>query len=237
MPGPTPDSTPDSMPGPTPDSTTGLTPGLTAATFADMLLGRPPREARAAVLAMVDGGSPPRGVYLDVLGPALEEVGSRWEHGLATVAQEHLATAIVSSIMASVAPRLEEPPPVGRRVVLASPDGEMHVVGLRMVGDFLEADGWEVLYLGATTPGADLRSLVDERRPDAVGLSTTLTTHLDAARDAIALIKVWPEPTFVFVGGHAYGGDEGAARRVGADAFAADAGAASTLLRARFGAS
>lgn len=213
-----------------------MTSVLTADQFADILLGRPPREAREAVLALVDGGAPPRTVYLKVLGPALEEVGSRWERGVATVAQEHLATAIVSSIMASVAPRLEEPPPIGRRVVLASTDGEMHVVGLRMVGDFLEADGWEVYYLGAATPGADLLRLVDQTRPDAVGLSTTLTTHLDAAREAIQLLKARPEPTFVFVGGHAYASDPEIAAGVGADAVALDAGAASAMLRTRFGA-
>lgn len=212
-----------------------MTLGLSATRFADMLLERPPREARAAVLALIDRGAAPRDVYLDVLGPALEEVGVRWQQGLATVAQEHLATAIVSSIMATVAPRLEEPPPMGRRIVLASTDGEMHVVGLRMVGDFLEADGWEVYYLGAATPGAELAAMVDELRPDVVGLSTTLTTHLGAARDAMLLLKARPDPPFVFVGGHAYGGDVEVAIRAGADALAADAGAASALLRARFG--
>jgi methanogenic corrinoid protein MtbC1 len=207
---------------------------LSPGRFADLLLSRPPRESRAAVLDLVEAGAPPRGVYLDVLGPALEEVGARWQAGRATVAQEHLATAIVSSIMASVAPRLEEPPPVGRRVVLASTDGEMHVVGLRMIGDFLEADGWEVYFLGAATPGPALQALVDETRPDAVGLSTTLTTHLAAAREAIAALRARPDPPFIFVGGNAYRDDLDLAGSLGADASAADAGAASRLLRARF---
>lgn len=208
---------------------------VSPAEFADVLLGSPPREARAMALGLVDNGAPPRAVYLDVLGPALEEVGSRWERGLATVAQEHLATAIVSSIMATLAPRLEEPPSVGRRAVLASTDGEMHVVGLRMVGDFLEADGWEVLFIGAVTPGADLARLAGETRPDAVCLSTTLTTHLDAAAATIAMLKALPDPPVVLVGGHAYSGDADRARALGADAFAADAGAASRFLRELFG--
>jgi MerR family transcriptional regulator, light-induced transcriptional regulator len=202
--------------------------------FADVLLGRRPREARAAALALADEGLPPREIYLGVLGPAMEEVGSRWQRGIATVAQEHLATAVVSSIMATLAPRLAEPPPVARLAVLACTDGELHVVGLRMLGDFLEADGWEVLYLGAETPGADLSRFVADRKPDVVGLSTTLSTHLEAAKATVASLQALPIVPFILVGGRAYGGDADVARRVGADAFGSDAGEASKLLRARF---
>ncbi len=202
--------------------------------FADVLLGHRPREARIAALALLDEGMPPREIYLDVLAPALEEVGTRWQRGMATVAEEHLATAVVSSIMATLAPRLEEPPPIERSAVLACTDGELHAVGLRMVSDFLEADGWEVLYLGAVTPGDDLARLVVETGADAVGLSTTLTTHLDAARATVATLKALARPPYVFVGGHAYGGSELVAHGLGADAYAPDAGAASRFLRERF---
>jgi len=214
-----------------PSSTATMSPDQ----FADVLLGQIPLGSRAIAMALVDHGMPPRDVYLNVLGPALNEVGSRWERGLASVAQEQLATAVVSSIMATLAPRLEEPPSVGRRAVLASTDGEMHVVGLRMVGDFLEADGWETIYLGAVTPwGGDLARLVADARPDVVCLSTTLTINLDAARATVAMLRALPDPPVILVGGHAYGGDAMAARDLGADAFAADAGAASRFLRERF---
>lgn len=204
--------------------------------FADVLIGRSPREARTAALGLLDQGILPRALYLEVLGPALREVGSRWQLGQISVAQEHLATAIVTSLMATVAPRLAEPPPVDRRAVLACTDGELHDVGLRMVGDFLEADGWDVLFLGALTPPDDLVRLVAETRPDAVGLSTALTTHLASAGQTISAIRDVGEPPFIMVGGQAYGVDGAAAQGLGADAWLADAGAASSLLRARFGA-
>jgi methanogenic corrinoid protein MtbC1 len=203
--------------------------------FADVLLERPPREARAAALALLDDGVSPRALYLEVLGPALQEIGSRWQRGLISVAQEHLATAIVSSVMATVAPRLMELPSIGRRAVLACTDGELHEVGLRMVGDFLEADGWDVLFLGALTPPDALVRLVAERTPDVVGLSTALTTHLASAADAIAAMRRLDAPPFVMVGGRAYRDDSSVALGIGADVLLADAGAASVLLRQRFG--
>lgn len=202
--------------------------------LADLLQHRPPREARAFALDAVAAGSRARDVYLDLLAPALVEIGDRWEHGTATVAEEHLATAVVASIMATLAPTLEEEPAVRQRVVLACTEGELHDLGLRMLGDFLEGDGWEVLYLGAVTPATDLVDFVANAKPAAVGLSVTLTTHLAPARATMSTIRERCA-AYILVGGAAFAGDPRIANDMGADAYAPDAGAASRLLRNRFG--
>jgi methanogenic corrinoid protein MtbC1 len=202
--------------------------------LADLLQHRPPREARAFALGAVAEGDRARDVYLDMLAPALVEIGNRWQRGAATVAQEHLATAVVASIMATLAPTLEEVPAVRQRIVLACTAGELHDLGLRMVGDFLEGDGWEVFFLGAVTPAQDLAGFIVEVNAVAVGLSVTLTTHLEFARATIAAIRE-RSGAYILVGGGAFSVDASVARDIGADSFAPDAGAASKLLRARFG--
>ncbi len=202
--------------------------------LADLLQHSPPREARAFALGAVAGGNHARDVYLDMLAPALVEIGDRWQRGTATVGQEHLATAVVASIMATLAPSLDEEPSMRQRIVLACTDGELHELGLRMLGDFLEGDGWEVLYLGAVTPAITLGEYVAEVNPAALGLSVTLTTHLEFARATISAIRERSR-AYIMVGGGAFGGDANLARDIGADGFAPDAGAASTLLRDRFG--
>jgi MerR family transcriptional regulator, light-induced transcriptional regulator len=193
------------------------------------------RKARAVVEGLNAGGMDPRAVCVDILGRALNAVGDLWQHGELTVAQEHLATAITMAQLAWLAPLLVMPPPIPRLAILAGTPGELHVVGLRMVADFLEGDGLEVLDLGAATPADDLIALVAARGPDVVGLSTALTTHLLDARAIVAGLHALPEPPLVAVGGAAYGGDAELAAKVGADLFAADARVASELLRARFG--
>jgi methanogenic corrinoid protein MtbC1 len=205
-----------------------------ATRFADLLQHNAPREAREFALGAVAGGDRARDVYLDMLAPALEVIGDRWERGAATVAQEHLATAVVASIMATLAPTLEEAPAVRQRVVLTCTDGELHDLGLRMLGDFLEGDGWEVFYLGAVTPAAALVDFLADVKPAVVGLSVTLSTHLDATRATISTIRERSD-TYILVGGGAFAGDATIASDIGADGFAADAGTASRLLRARFG--
>jgi methanogenic corrinoid protein MtbC1 len=202
--------------------------------FVDLLLDRPPHEARSAVLAFAERGMRPLELYMTLLAPSLREIGARWERGNASVAQEHLATELVISIMSTLVARLDGRPIVAHLAVLAGTDGELHAIGLRMVNDFLEADGWEVQYLGALTPGPDLERYVRAVEPDVVGLSTTLTTHLPATRAIVAALKRLPTPPFVLVGGQAYGGNSAVALSLGADAFAADAQEASRILRAKF---
>ena len=200
--------------------------------FADILLERSAREARSAALALLADGVPVRSIYLDVLAPGLVEVGERWQHGVISVAQEHLASATVASILGSLAPRLGERPSNGFEVVLACTDTELHAIGLRMVADFLEADGYGIVYLGGLTPGAELVEIVSRRHPAAVCLSTTLVSQLESARAVIASLRRVQRPPFILVGGRAYAGDAVLARSLGADAFAADAGQASPILEA-----
>jgi MerR family transcriptional regulator, light-induced transcriptional regulator len=210
-------------------------PTTVAERFADLLMLRPPAVARVAAIGLAAQGVSAREVYLDVLGPAMLEIGARWQRGIASIGQEHLATAVVDSIMARLAGQLGTNPPVRRRIVLACTDGELHETGLRMVRDFLEGDGWEVFYLGAETPSDSLQLLVDRAQPDVVGLSTTLPNRIPVARATVAALRSRPAPPFILLGGHAYGGDAALARRIGADAFAANAGEASRLLRCGFG--
>ena len=50
---------------------------------------------------------------------------------------------------------------------LATVAGDLHVVGLRMVADFLEHDGWDALLLGASAPTETLVRLTLARKQGA----------------------------------------------------------------------
>ncbi|MEI7744312.1 MAG: cobalamin-dependent protein [Chloroflexota bacterium] len=198
--------------------------------FADVLLSDRPTAARVAVQTLLAGGRDPRSIYIDVLAPALEEVGVRWARGQITIAQEHLATTVVSSIMDALAPQLARGQTLPHSIALAGTSGELHVVGLDMVEDFLAGDGWETYNFGAATPAQGFVEFVAAIGADAVGLSTTLTTHLRAAEETIAALRLLERPPFIIVGGQAYGDSDAVARAIGADAYARDARAASAGL-------
>jgi len=196
------------------------------------------RRAFAVVDVARRGGLDILGVYLDVLQPALREIGRLWQDNELTVAEEHLATAISQIVMARIYTDevVRSAESRNRKLVAACADTERHEVGLRMVCDVLERDGWDVFYLGAAVPAPSLAQLVRERQPDAVLLSASLAPHLPQVRKMIESVRdATPEATpYLLVGGRAFLDDPELARRVGADATAMDARDALDHLRDRF---
>jgi methanogenic corrinoid protein MtbC1 len=182
---------------------------------------------------------PVRRIYLEVLQPTLYEIGRRWSHAEISIAQEHLATAATQSAMARLAESLSDGT---RRVrpgtaLVACVSDELHAVGGRMVADFLEADGWRVVFLGQLTPGTDLAALAADQGATLVALSAALPERVPIVAEACAALRGLEPAPFVLVGGQAFGGSAERALRTGADAYADDAETAVRTVRERFPAS
>jgi MerR family transcriptional regulator, light-induced transcriptional regulator len=192
--------------------------------------------AFAAIKRAVAGGLDLRTLYLQVFQPTLREVGRLWEENRLTVAEEHLATAITHSGMLQLYGDLELPESTGPTLIAACAETERHEIGLRMLCDFLDLDGWNTVFLGATVPTDALIAMVREQRPQAVALSATIAPHLPQLQRTIAALRVMSGATqpLVLVGGRPFLEDPHLAARVGADLSATDAGAAAQLLRSHF---
>jgi len=203
--------------------------------YLDALLAGDAVRARHVVRRAADEGLSMASLYLDVLEPALEDVGLLWSAGDVNVAQEHYATALTTGLMAELAVRWRQDPTSGRLAVVTCSPGERHQLGARMISDFLEAAGWEVIALGADTPARDLALLVELERPDVLAVSTSMREHLDGVAATLAEVgRVQPRP-FVIVGGRAWRdiGDERAGA-LGADARVTDPRRLVALVAERF---
>jgi methanogenic corrinoid protein MtbC1 len=139
------------------------------------------------------------------------------------VAEEHFARATTKAVMAQLQPHLPVAPRNGRTVVGASVEGNTHDLGLQMVCDFLEMDGWRVVFLGASVPAADLAIAAQVFRADVVALAANLASHLEPAAQAIRLVRAEAPGTRILVGGPVFLGEAGLWRDLGADGWAADA--------------
>ncbi len=201
------------------------------------LLAPDVRRARRLIDEALAGGVSAATLYLRVLAPAMEEIGRLWETAQVSVAQEHLSTQITQAIIAALGLHLSGGEPVGRgrTAVVSSSPGELHALGGQMVADFLEAQGWTVLALGADIPVHELVELSRVREAELVALSTALPGHLLSVNRACQLLRGLPRPPFIVVGGRAYGHDRARALAVGADAFADDPQELLELLIRRFG--
>jgi methanogenic corrinoid protein MtbC1 len=111
----------------------------------------------------------------EIIAPALWFVGELWQRGEITVADEHLATEISLRVLAlQREARRVKRARRGRRVLLATPPGEQHVVALRMVGNLLDDAGYIALMLGADVPASALASFAKSHKADVICLSATM---------------------------------------------------------------
>ena len=196
------------------------------ASYLDALRQGDRRAAFHVLDSALDDGMELREAYLDVVQPAMREIGRLWQQNELTVAEEHLATAISEAAMSRMFERVFVWRDVRTpRLIAACAAEERHQMGLRMLCDLLELDGWETTYLGAAVPIESLVDLVGKHQPSAVAISATIAPHIPRVRDAIAAIRAaeLPVQPVIAVGGRAFLADPALATRVGADITATDA--------------
>jgi methanogenic corrinoid protein MtbC1 len=193
--------------------------------YLEALLRAERHVASRLVLDAVEGGVSVKDIYLHVFQPVQYEIGRLWQMNEISVAQEHYCTAATQLIMSQLYPHIFTTERVGRKLVAACVGGELHEVGVRMVADFFEMEGWDTYYLGANAPAETILEAVQERRADILGLSATMTFHVhlvtelvDQIRrsDAMAGVKI-------LVGGYPFNTAPDLWRRVGADGCARNA--------------
>ena len=147
------------------------------------------QDAEKVILKAVDEGVAVGDVYEHVLQPAQIELGRMWHAGDITVADEHFASAITQAIMSTLRSRFPKRERRGKLIVAAAVGGELHAIGVRMVADFFEMDGWDIIYLGANTPSADIVSVVGEREADLLAVSVSTLLHLCTAGELIEQVR------------------------------------------------
>jgi methanogenic corrinoid protein MtbC1 len=94
-------------------------------------------------------------------------------------------------------------------------------MGPRMMADLAEMAGFDVTYLGPAA-ASSVADAVRERKPDVIGLSATLVSHLGHVGAMIAELRqaLGPSCPPILVGGRAFALAPEAWRQLGADAYA-----------------
>jgi methanogenic corrinoid protein MtbC1 len=167
------------------------------------------------------------GAAVTLLAEVQRKVGDLWQQNEFTVADEHAATAITDLALAAAsletqrAASLEaqrRAPARNGTLVVACAEEEWHVIPARMFAEQLRAAGWDVVFLGASTPAEHLKRFAAAEQPVAVAVSCTVPVHLHGARRTISAGHAAGVP--VLAGGAAFGAAPNRATAIGADAWA-----------------
>ena len=175
-------------------------------------------------------------IYIYVFEPCLKEIGRLWQTHKITIAQEHYFTATTQLLMSPLYSKKISSNKNGLKFVSTCVSEESHVIGIKMVSDILELDGWDTYYLGANVPNRDLISFIIDVKPHVLGISVTIITHIHkvielihAVRDIEALKDIK-----ILAGGYPFNVDKDLWKQVGADFYASNAIKTSELLSNAF---
>ena len=173
----------------------------------------------------LDEGVDPLELMANGFIPGINRVGDLFGAGklfipglVKSAAAMEKATAIINAAIP------QEHETVGGRIVLGTVEGDMHDIGKTIVVALLRANGFEVLDLGRDVPIARFIDEAEKFNADIIGSSTLLTTTMVVQKELEEELKNsgLKEKYKTIVGGAPV--TQRWANRIGADAFAQDAG-------------
>lgn len=167
---------------------------------------------------LMEGGVGFDSVLFDYLMAAERSVGQRWAQGDYLVAEEHVVTTTIETVISLLIGMFDQPEDAPL-VVVATAEGDHHSLPARAAAAHLVYLGYRTTFLGANVPGDDLGDFLESEPPSALVLSVAMTTHLLGARALVAAAHEVGVP--VLVGGKAFGDEGRWAGAVGADAYVA----------------
>lgn len=132
--------------------------------------------------------------------PFLYEVGRRWATGELSVAAEHLASSLLSSML-GVALHAGAAKRTGPAIVFATPPGEPHVLGLCVAALAAADAGGNPIFLGADVPEADLVESAIRVRAAALALGFVTLTGAEAEAVVRRLRERLPARIEIWLGG------------------------------------
>lgn len=143
-------------------------------------------------------------IYEDLLKHSLYKIGELWEFNKISVATEHLASAIIESILNENYLTIISQNKVNKNVLLFCVEKEYHQVGLKMIGDIFEMNGWTSYFLGSNTPTKDFLLFSKTIRFDIIAISLSIYSNFPELINLIERFRLEFPETTILVGGQAF---------------------------------
>lgn len=106
----------------------------------------------------------------EVVVPLLRELDSGWEEQRISIAQEHLASAVLRTQLEKARLTIQVPTNAPR-ILVTTPSGQLHEIGALLGAISAARHGWNVTYLGPNLPSEEIAAAVTKTHSNAVGLS------------------------------------------------------------------
>jgi DNA-binding transcriptional MerR regulator/methylmalonyl-CoA mutase cobalamin-binding subunit len=157
-----------------------------------------------------------RGLLQKVVAPLAHRVGELWAQGVFKICHEHLASAVIRTLLANSV-KLQSPHPSAPTVVVSTPAGQIHELGAAMVAAGAAHIGWRVTYLGPNLPANEIAAAVEQSNARAVALSMVYPEDDPTVDEELQLLRrLLPTTVSILVGGRASAAYRNTLQRIGA---------------------
>jgi 5-methyltetrahydrofolate--homocysteine methyltransferase len=183
--------------------------------------------------AIAEGVTPQ--AILDAMTDAMDAVGEDFQANLIFVPEMLVAARAMRESMALLEPILVK---AGiqpeARAIIGTVRGDLHDIGKNLVAMMWRGANIEVVDLGTNVTADQFVAAVETHRPNLIGLSALLTTTMPSMGSIVGVLRaVDLDGARIIVGGAPLNAEF--AERIGADAYAGDAGAAVVVARRLLG--
>jgi len=137
----------------------------------------------------------------NILVPLLHTIGERWREGSLRIVHEHMASAIVRAFLDN---NRTVKPKSAPTLIVTTPSGQAHELGALMAAAAADEAGWNVIYLGASTPAEEIAAGVRQLGARAVALSIAYRDNDHGIQEEVRKLRDYLEADIpIFVGGRA----------------------------------
>jgi methanogenic corrinoid protein MtbC1 len=193
-----------------------------------LLMDRDDASAWTFVQILQQRGATSASLYLGLITQAARRLGELWEDDRCDFARVTIGLGRLQQIVRAIAPAFQKAavPRSARAdtVLLLPAPGKQHSLGLVILAEFFQREGWHVVG-GPVSTGYDAAQLVRTHSVDVAGFSIASSGRLQALKSCIRSLRRASRNRYlgVMVGGPLFLQQPELVTRLGADATAADA--------------
>ncbi len=167
--------------------------------------------------AMID----PKRILNEAIIRGAEDVGLKYENGEYFLADMLLAADAINDSMDIIRPKVKEgQQKIMGKVLIGTPEGDLHDIGKSLVIALLNGQGVEVIDLGVDIPPEEFLEAAKKEHPDVIGLSGLLTVSISKMIETVMLLKDEGIKAKIIVGGGIL--SEESCKQIGADDWSKD---------------
>jgi 5-methyltetrahydrofolate--homocysteine methyltransferase len=126
----------------------------------------------------------------DALITGMNEVGALFKDGEMFVPEVLVSAKALQAGIDIIRPALVEAGvKAAGRIVTVTVEGDLHDIGIKLVGMMLEGAGFEVINIGVDKPAKEIIEKVKELKPNILGMSAMLTTTMANMKDVVEMLR------------------------------------------------